>query len=286
MWLVKLPFRWAWLGPVSRLGNARSWASVATHSSIPTAAGQRGARGATFTLLTPENRYVSRLPNLPGAKLYKLVTPRLAPARFAQYLVVAPPQGVAWEVEPGYEHFLFGRSGSATVHAGRSATVHAGDRTHALDGGGFAYLPSAHRFHVQADGDAEVIWLKRPYEQWPGLAAPEPTFGLLADVEATQTAVPGLTRQELLDPADPSYDFNVSLMSFGPGVGLSQIEIHDEEHGLYMTSGHGDYHLDGGEYPVQADDFIYMAPYCPQGFRAGPDGASYLLYKDVYRDGF
>jgi glyoxylate utilization-related uncharacterized protein len=29
-----------------------------------------------------------------------------------------------------------------------------------------------------------------------------------------------------------------------------------------------------------------MAPYCPQGFRAGPGGASYLLYKDVYRDGF
>ncbi len=302
MWLVRLPFRWAWPGPVSQLGNARSWASVATPSSIPTAAGQRGARGATFTLLTPDNRYVSRLPNLPGAKLYKLVTPRLAPARFAQYLVVAPPQGVAWELEPGYEHFLFGRSGSATVHAGGSATVRAGgdaavsaggdaavsagDRTHALDGGGFAYLPSAHRFQVQADGDAEVIWLKRRYEEWPGLAAPQPTFGLLADIEATQTAVPGLARQELLDPADPSYDFNVSLMSFGPGVGLSQIEIHDEEHGLYMTSGHGDYHLDGGEYPVQADDFIYMAPYCPQGFRAGPDGASYLLYKDVYRDGF
>ena len=29
-----------------------------------------------------------------------------------------------------------------------------------------------------------------------------------------------------------------------------------------------------------------MAPYCPQGFAAGPEGAEYLLYKDVWRDGF
>jgi (S)-ureidoglycine aminohydrolase len=253
---------------------------------MQTVAGERGRRGATFTLLTPDNRYVSRLPNLPGAKFYKLVTPRLAPARFGQYLVVAPPQGVAWEVEPGYEHFLFGRSGSATVRAGASAAVGAGDSTHALDDGGFAYLPAAHRFHIEARGDAEVIWLKRRYETWPELAEPGPSFGLLSDIAPTATAVAGLTRQELLDPADPAYDFNISLMSFSPGVGLPQIEIHDEEHGLYMTSGDGDYHLDGGEYPVKADDFIYMAPYCPQGFRAGPGGAAYLLYKDVYRDGF
>jgi (S)-ureidoglycine aminohydrolase len=38
---------------------------------------------------------------------------------------------------------------------------------------------------------------------------------------------------------------------------------------------------------VQAEDFIYMAPYCPQGFTAGPGGpAEYLLYKDTWRDGF
>jgi (S)-ureidoglycine aminohydrolase len=69
-------------------------------------------------------------------------------------------------------------------------------------------------------------------------------------------------------------------------VALAQIEIHDEEHGLYMTSGGGLYHLDGEELEVVEDDFIYMAPYCPQGFRAGSRGGSYLLYKDVYRDGF
>jgi (S)-ureidoglycine aminohydrolase len=245
---------------------------------IEDVAGARGTRGNAFTLLTPDNRYVSRLPNLPGAKLYKLVTPRQAPARFAEYLVVAPAEGVSWTVAPGFEHFLFGRSGNARIGLG--------EPVHELSGGGFAYVPPGVHFSVRSDAGAEVLWLKRRYQAWPGLAVPSAAFGRLDDVPATATLVPGLTRQELIDPADGAYDFNISLMSFGPDVALSQIEIHDEEHGLYMTSGHGDYHLDGGQYPVQTDDFIYMAPYCPQGFRAGPEGASYLLYKDVYRDGF
>ena len=37
---------------------------------------------------------------------------------------------------------------------------------------------------------------------------------------------------------------------------------------------------------MQAGDFIYMAPYCPQSFVAGDEPAEYLLYKDVWRDGF
>ena len=67
------------------------------------------------------------------------------------------------------------------------------------------------------------------------------------------------------------------------GVG----QVHDEEHGLWMTEGAGTYVLGRDEHEVQADDFIYMAPYCPQGFTASAAGpAEYLLYKDVWRDGF
>lgn len=62
--------------------------------------GDRGRRGGTFTLLTPDNRYVSRLPNLPGARVYKLATPRIAPARFGEYLVVAPAEGVTGRSSP------------------------------------------------------------------------------------------------------------------------------------------------------------------------------------------
>ena len=54
-----------------------------------------------------------------------------------------------------------------------------------------------------------------------------------------------------------------------------------------MTAGAGLYFLDGELFEVERDDFIYMAPYCPQGFTAsGREPAEYLLYKDAWRDGF
>ena len=52
------------------------------------------------------------------------------------------------------------------------------------------------------------------------------------------------------------------------------------------AAGGGTYLLEADEHEVAAGDFIYMAPYCPQSFVAGDEGAEYLLYKDVWRDGF
>jgi (S)-ureidoglycine aminohydrolase len=240
--------------------------------------GDRGRRGRGYTLLTPANRYVSRIPNLPGASLFKLVTPRMIPARFGMYLISGVTEPLSAPLDPGVERFLLGRGGEARVLLD-GTTVELGD-------GGFVWAGPSQPLELQLEPGAEVIAIKRPYEPWPDLPEPDPTWGRLSEVEATATAVPGLMRRELLDPADPGFDFNISHMEFGPDVALAQIEIHDEEHGLYMTSGGGLYRLDTEEHEVRADDFIYMAPYCPQGFRAGPEGGSYLLYKDVYRDGF
>ena len=240
----------------------------------------RGRRGATYTLLTPANRYASRLTQLPGATVFKLATPRLFPARFGQYVVDIPVGGLDAELELELEHFLFGLAGAAEVHVVGAA--------YSLRDSGFVYVPagSAVRLHVDAQQAATVMWFKRAYEPAPGVGMPQLSSGRLHDVPAQATAVAGLQRRELIDPLDAAHDFNISHMEFGPAVALAQIEIHDEEHGLYMTAGDGLYHLDGAEFQVRADDFIYMAPYCPQGFAAGPAGGSYLLYKDVYRDGF
>jgi (S)-ureidoglycine aminohydrolase len=240
--------------------------------------GDRGHRGLTYTLLTPANRYVSRTPDLPGAQYYKLVTPRLAPSKIGEYLIRAGDEAVETAVPPGFEHFIIGMGGTVTVRVD--------DQSIDLSDGGFVYLGPARFFAVAFTPGASVLAIKREYEPWRALPEPGPVQGRLSEVEATPTAVDGLRRRELIDPTDPAFDFNISHMEFGPDVALAQIEIHDEEHGLYMTSGGGLYHLDGDEHPVEKDDFIYMAPYCPQGFRAGPAGGSYLLYKDVYRDGF
>jgi (S)-ureidoglycine aminohydrolase len=236
---------------------------------------------AVYTILRPENRYASRLPNLRDALLYKLVTPRHAPARFGQYLVaVEPGGGTSDPVAAGFEDFLYALDGEVSV---RADGIEFGLRV-----GGWCYLPPDMSFELDAgDRPSEVLWVKRRLERWPGLGAPEARSGDRDDVPFDDTDVPGLRRRELLDPADARLDFNMSLLAFDPGVGLAQVEVHDEEHGLYMTAGGGRYHLDGSEHEVEAHDFVYMAPYCPQSFMAtGPEPAEYLLYKDVYRDGF
>jgi (S)-ureidoglycine aminohydrolase len=247
----------------------------------------RGFRGLSYTLLTPDNHFVSRLPSLPGATMIKLVTPRLAPSRLAEYLITFgagftaddDPQSVEWRVMAGYESFFFGLDPGATVAWDGMPGFALGPRC-------YAYIPAAMPFTLRGAPAARLLWLKRRYQSWPGLDEPVGSWGSADEVLATDTATPGLRRRELIDPADPRYDFNISLMSFEPGVGLPQVEIHDEEHGLYMTAGGGVYTLQSEEHEVTAGDFIYMAPYCPQGFVAGSAGAEYLLYKDVFRDGF
>jgi (S)-ureidoglycine aminohydrolase len=240
---------------------------------LPVAA-SRGVRRASFTLVTPANHYPSRLPSFPGAQVVKLVTPRFAPARFGQYLLGLDGSGT---VEAGFESFLYGLEGAVALRADGVA--------HRLVAGAFAYLPPELGFCVAGAG--RVLWLRRRLEDWPGLGAPDAVTGHRDDEPFEHTDVPGFRRRELLDPTDARLDFNMSLLAFDPGVGLDKVEIHDEEHGLYMTAGAGHYHLDGEQHEVRAGDFVYMAPYCPQSFVAtGREPAEYLLYKDVHRDGF
>jgi (S)-ureidoglycine aminohydrolase len=242
----------------------------------------RGRRGACWTLITPDNHYVSRLAVLQRASVVKLVTPRLVPARFGQYLVqMSPRGGTDGDIPAGEEHFLLVLDGQLTVSSGREITH--------LEQGGFAYLPPDEPVSFLAGRmgpGALALWLKRPYEAAHGLAAPAMLTGHRDDEPLTDTATEGVRRRELLPVDDPARDFAMSVLRFDPGCGLPQVEIHDEEHGLWMTAGGGTYHLDGEDLHVERNDFIYMAPYCPQSFVAGSEGGEYLLYKDAWRDGF
>ena len=240
----------------------------------------RGIRRRSYTLVTPANHYPSRLPAFGDAPVIKLVTPRLAPSRIGQYLVtLAPGRGTTRPVEPGFETFLYGLAGGATAIA-QGAEL-------ALGAGAFAYLPADTAYDLRAGEDeARLLIVKRRYEPHPGLAAPALLSGHRDDEPFAETDVPGFRRRELLPPGDPAFDFNMSLLAFDPGIGLGKVEVHDEEHGLYMTAGAGTYLLEADEHEVSSGDYIYMAPYCPQSYVAGAGGGEYLLYKDTWRDGF
>jgi (S)-ureidoglycine aminohydrolase len=230
----------------------------------------------SYTVIRPGNHYASRLPPFGDAPVVKLVTPRHAPARIGEYLLSLPAGGgTAQPVAPGFETFLYGLEGAATLSDGTP-----------LGAGAWAYLPASASWTLAAgDAAARVLVVKRRYEPVPGHDAPGERNGHRDDVPWAETTLPGFRRRELLPVDDPAFDFAMSLLAFDAGVGLPFTEIHDEEHGLYMTAGSGTYALDGDEHEVAAGDFIYMAPYCPQGFTA-VEAAEYLLYKDTWRDGF
>ena len=241
----------------------------------------RGVRRTSFTLVTPANHYPSRLPPFGDAPVVKLVTPRFAPSRIGEYLIALPPGGGTHEpVAPGFETFLYALDGAATAAVGGAEL--------SLRAGGYAYLPAAASFMIFAGPQpARLLMIKRRYEPAPGHDEPRLISGHRDDEPFADTPVRGFRRRELLPTTDPAFDFAMSLLAFDAGVGLDNIEVHDEEHGLYMTAGAGLYFLDGALHEVEAGDFIYMAPYCPQGFTAtGAEPAEYLLYKDTWRDGF
>jgi (S)-ureidoglycine aminohydrolase len=242
----------------------------------------RGRRGACWTLITPDNHYISRLAVLQRASVVKLVTPRLVPARFGQYLVqMSPRGGTDGELPAGEEHFVFVLEGRLTVGSGRELER--------LEEGGFAYLPPDETVSFLADRGGPgvlMLWLKRPYEPVDGLGVPGFVVGNRDDAPFAATATDGVRRRELLPVDEPERDFAMSILRFDGGCGLPQVEIHDEEHGLWMTAGGGTYFLDGEDVRVERNDFVYMAPYCPQSFVAGSQGGEYLLYKDAWRDGF
>jgi (S)-ureidoglycine aminohydrolase len=77
----------------------------------------------------------------------------------------------------------------------------------------------------------------------------------------------------------------MNIFTFPPGYSLPIIETHVMEHGLLFLAGQGIYYLGNTWREVKAGDFIWMGPYCPQGFFAtGSEPARYIYYKNVNRD--
>jgi (S)-ureidoglycine aminohydrolase len=153
-----------------------------------------------------------------------------------------------------------------------------------LKGGGFAFLPQGVEHTVRASAAARAAVIEKIYVIGGVSKTPELIIGnesTLADVPLMGDAA---LRVRSLLPDEPAFDFAVNTMTYDPGAALSMVEIHVMEHGLLMLEGGGIYRLGDSWYSVEAGDFIWMAPYCPQWFGAlGKAPAKYLIYKDWRR---
>lgn len=162
--------------------------------------------------------------------------------------------------------------------------VEADGQTTTLTRGGYAYLPQGTEHTVRAAIASRAAVIEKTYQPQPGADAPRIVIGDETKIASVPLMGDDALNVRAMMPDGPPYDFAVNTMTYDPGAALSMVEVHVMEHGLLMLEGGGIYKLSDSWYPVEAGDFIWMGPYCPQWFGAlGKKPAKYLIYKDWRR---
>jgi (S)-ureidoglycine aminohydrolase len=235
----------------------------------------RSSLKADHLLQTPDTFVRTPLPGSEGVEFIVHIAPQRG-AAFTQMTAEFAAGGMLGPAPA--QRFIYVLEGKLDLSAGGKKYV--------LAKGSFAYLPQGAKHTVSTRTDARAAIIEKIYEPGPGETEEEPQ--VVVGKEADVTAIPLMGDESLrvraLMPDGPAYDFAVNTMTYDPGAALSMVEIHVMEHGLLMLEGGGIYRLGDAWYPVEAGDFIWMAPYCPQWFGAlGKKPAKYLIYKDWRR---
>jgi (S)-ureidoglycine aminohydrolase len=242
----------------------------------------RSANRRDHLLLTPDTFIRTPLPGLTNGLAIVHVAPQ-GGAAFTMMTVELEPGGTL--TEGPTQRFLYVLEGELTLTEPDKA------EPHEMTAGGYAYAPPGFPHTLTAETKARVAVVDKPFLPLPhahGEQLDEPWPWFLVGREPEVAFVPlngdeSLQVRSLL-PDSIIFDFACNTMTYAPGAGLSQVEIHYMEHGLLMLEGGGIYRLGDQWYPTQAGDFIWMAPYCPQWFGAiGKHPAKYLIYKDFNR---
>ncbi|MDE3188513.1 MAG: (S)-ureidoglycine aminohydrolase [Acidobacteriota bacterium] len=233
----------------------------------------RSSLKADHLLQTPDTFIRTPLPGAEGVVFIVHAAPQLG-ARFTQ-MTAEFAAGGSLGPAPA-QRFIYVIEGNLELNAS--------GRLHVLSAGGYAYLPHDVSHTVRATSASRAVIIEKRYEPQAGAAAPEIIVGDEAAVNPVALMGDNALRVCSLMPDGPAYDFAINTMTYDPGAALSMVEVHVMEHGLLMLEGGGIYRLGDSWYPVQAGDFIWMAPYCPQWFGAlGKRPAKYLIYKDWRR---
>lgn len=231
----------------------------------------------SYMIFPRANRVEHHLPGFEGALAQVLSTPQHG-ARFVEHeLLVEPGGGTVKHRQEELEQFFFVLEGQVKLDLD--------GKPHDLAQGCFSWLPPNTAFALRNHGDSlsRVVWIRRHYEKVEGVEVPAAIVAHESDVRADPTDT--YMEQHLTPYEQMGFDMGINLQVFDPGVYFSFVEAHVMEHGLYMLYGRGLYWLNHDLIEVQKDDFIYMAPFCPQFYYAtGWEKSAYLLYKDVNRD--
>ncbi len=226
---------------------------------------------------------VSYLPFWEQTRLWVIARPLSGFAEtFSQYIVEVAPGGGSDrpESDPNAEAALFVVDGTAELTIEGVA--------HALEAGGYAYLPPGCEWtlHNRTDRPVSFHWIRKAYQRVEGLDVPEPVIAHERDIapDAMPDTDGAWATTRFVDPADLRHDMHVTIVTLAPGASIPFAETHVMEHGLYVLQGKAVYLLNTDWVEVEAGDFMWLRAFCPQAcVAAGPEPFRYLLYKDVNR---
>jgi (S)-ureidoglycine aminohydrolase len=229
----------------------------------------RASRREDHLLQTPDTFIRAPLPGMQAATAIV----HAAPANGAGFTAYTAEMQSRGSLAPAYgERFVYVLEGSIAVAAQK------------LVAAGYAYLPAGTAQSVLASEVSRVLVIEKEYQSISGSIAPRSLSGNEAAIAPQPLSDDPDIEVRALLPDSPEFDFAVNSMTFQPGASLGMVEMHVMEHGLWMLEGGGIYKLSNSWYPVEAGDFIWMAPFCPQWFGAiGKSPAKYLIYKDWNR---
>lgn len=238
----------------------------------------RTSVGRRYALMPLEGYPASRLPTWPEAQVRVLASPALG-AQFAQYLIELPAgKRGAFAAESGLETFFYVLSGSGQFTDGTGKKL-------AVGPGQFGLAPPDTSTTFIAGDALRLLVLRKRYESAPGVEMYTAVYGNERDVKREVWGENPHSLLQTLIPDELGFDLAMNIFTFDPGFGLPIVETHVMEHGLFVLQGKGLYYLEDRWTEVEAEDFIWMGPYCPQSFYAtGPTPARYLYYKNVNRD--
>jgi len=231
-----------------------------------------------YVILPNAQRVFSVLPQFnAGVKAKILATPNIG-ARFVEHELFVGTNGATHQpIQEDLEQFYFLLEGDVELALE--------GKSYKLRQGSFCWLPPNLPYQLinKNEKTCRMLWIRRKFELVEHLGIPDPIVAHESDVKAEPTDT--YMEQHLTPYEDPRFDMGINIQVFDPGVYFTFVESHIMEHGLYMLYGRGIYWLNNDFIEVQQDDFIYMAPFCPQFFYSTGWGKSgYLLYKDVNRD--
>lgn len=238
-----------------------------------------------YAIITPEGRVINVIPGIENCAMTILASPKLG-ANFVKMIGTVTNEGkttIPYAREENVEAFLFVIDGQGSLDvtvAGQKQTLAAGGYIYAPPGKGIDFASTG-------NGDVRIILYKQRFIPHPDPAMKQPwlVVGSINDIdERYYDQMENVFVRDLL-PADEAFDMNFHTLAFLPGGCHPFVETHVQEHGAYIYKGQGLYLLDDKWIPVEAEDFIWFAPFCKQAcYGTGLERMEYIYSKDCHRD--